>query len=115
MPVEPDFWFTEGDLPDPFIYEVSDQNGIVDLTGATNIKFSMTNRVSGAVVIDHVAGVIATSPGTDGKLKYTWVTIDREIVRGDYSVEFEWDQGGKHYSAPTYPKAWIKVVKAVAV
>lgn len=73
---------------------------LLDLTGATSVKFIMKLKdAPGTVKVNAAAVVVA--PATGGIVRYDWLAIDTDAV-GSYQAEWEitWT-GGKKQTVPT--------------
>ena len=72
----------------PILYATLLAGGdVVDLTTASNVKFTMTNA-AGSVVID-LATCTIVSPPTNGIVSYAWQTADTNtagLFQGEFKV-----------------------------
>ena len=92
----------QGDLFPPVITTVKDELGaVVDLTGATAIKFSMRkSRDPTSIKLNLATGALNGS-GSDGKVKYQWVGTDTDTP-GTYEAEFRvTPASGNPFRVPT--------------
>lgn len=110
-----DYYLTQNDIPiSPLVATLKDATGaVVNLGAATQIKFRMRSMRDDTLRIDASASIV-NPPGTDGKVKYTFVSGDTSVA-GDYWGEFEvqWSSGANIVSFPTHPKILIRIVKEV--
>jgi hypothetical protein len=91
----------QGDLFPTVLTTVRDENGaVVNLTGATNIKFSMRkSRDPSSIKVDQAAGTLVDGP--NGKIGYTWVGSDTDTP-GTYEGEFRvTPSSGSPFRVPT--------------
>jgi hypothetical protein len=84
---------------------LSDDNGVVDLTGAT-VTFVMRERNGAAAVVRAAASIVEADEGT---VRYEWAEGDT-VDAGQYRGEFEISIGGKVLTYPSETYIPINIV-----
>lgn len=104
---------TRGDTGPPFISTIKDSNKtVVDLTGATQVRFHMNERLSELSVID-AAGALYDAP--NGQVIYNIQVGDLDIEEGDYDQEWEITlSDGTVVTYPTNKKNTVKIGRQLA-
>ncbi len=89
------FTIRQGDTAPPISSRLSDENGYVDLTNASNVRFHMQDEFERVVVEDDITGRVNIVDGSTGHVEYAWSTSDTTRV-GSYRAEWEvlYDDGG---------------------
>ena len=89
-----------GDIGTVVELTIADQDGIVDLTGATTKDFRFEN----ALKTTFVKASTFVTDGTDGKLKYAFIASDLDVA-GSWKVQAEivlpsgtWTSGALSFS-----------------
>lgn len=96
------FQIKENDLLPALNATLSDANGPVDLSEATEVLFVMNERLGGTTKVEGACVVVQVGDGTDGskgKVRYDWVDGDTDTPK-TYKGEFEADFGGKKLTFP---------------
>ena len=86
---------------------------VVNLTDAT-IVWSMRGKSDRVLKVDQKSASIVNSPGTDGKVEYTWAAADVDLsgeFEGEWQVTFS---GGKIQTYPNDRHAQVRVVDDIA-
>jgi DUF4097 and DUF4098 domain-containing protein YvlB len=103
-----DFTLKQGDTWPPLQATLSDENGPLNLTGATvSLDLKATN---GGAVLALAGSTTILAPATNGAVSYQWAVGDTATV-GTYSGEFEitWPNG----TVTTVPSATYFTVTIV--
>lgn len=105
MALVDDLNLKKGDLLPAYPMDVSDTNGIVDLTGCT-VTATMENAAGTNIFTDVTATV---TDAANGQVEYRWVASDTNTV-GAFYIEFKvTTPGGKPYTVPAAFKAKVNI------
>lgn len=108
--------FKANDTWPPLAAVLSDANGPIDLTNATQVKLLMrtgSTLVSGLCQLDTNPITGARLDRTLGQVFYVWVRGDTAIV-GDYQVEFEITWAGTTPTTETVPNDSYDSISIIA-
>lgn len=94
MATVPDLTLKAHDTYPPLKVVLSDSNGAIDLTTASQVKLVMKNTNGATSILVSGAMVIASAAG--GYCTRTWATATETAYPDTYNVEFEiaWSAGG---------------------
>lgn len=93
---DPDRIFKQHDTWPPLDVTLSDANGPIDLTDASEVRLLMKGqKTSGAVTVDGVMTIDPDQVTNTGHVTYDWVSPDTDVV-DTYQTEFQitWTGGG---------------------
>ena len=91
-----DFYIKKDDTLPNYTMIVRDQDGAVDLTGAT-VLFTMQNLSTGTNKVEAQSASLIT--GVTGGIEYQWQAGDTDTA-GEYGVEFEITTAGGVFTVP---------------
>lgn len=92
-----DFYIKKNDTLPYYTFQIRDENGAVDLTGAT-VLFTMQNLVTGVNKILSKSAVLSTN--ITGGVIYKWAAGDTDVP-GEYGIEFEVTTADGVFTIPT--------------
>lgn len=82
------FRIVQGDTAPPISSKLSDEDGYVDLSNASNIRFHMEDRFQRIQLEDDLTGRVNILNESLGKVEYVWRARDTLDV-GTYKAEWE--------------------------
>lgn len=109
MPIH--FKIKQGDTIPTIRVTCRDNVGVIDLTAATSVTFSMVNVDTGIVKVLAAAATFVNKPG--GVIEYRFVAANVDTV-GNYRAEFEvtFPEGKETFPSDSY--IYIEVVDDLA-
>lgn len=107
------FKITQGDTSPSLLSTLSGEDGPVDLTNTTDIRFIMQDRYEQIIIDDNLQGSVNITDASSGEVEYVFDSTDTSDV-GEYTAEFEVEyNNGAIETFPTDTKINVEIVEQI--